>query len=372
MIPVGVGAGQDGRAADPLDLGARFVLAERADIAPAEHEHRLATQEVVPRLAEAPADLRLRARLVQLLQELERRDMAGAVDQRRHVGGIEPVDVVVLGHCLARRHGEGRRQRLEVIVPLLSHLEVEDGAAIGLIVVRIPVLAVEVLRDVEELLPGLGRDRHVVALLRLERRLMLGIVEHVAAVIEHLAVGVVEHAVARVPPGVQGLERGRHGIVGPLRMLAALHELLDREHVVAGDQVAVEEGADDDRVVEAGALTQIEHHLGVEVGDRGERDLQRAAGKLLPDRAETVDRPRDPASRPGIEGENRDRGPLEGLLAGPEQGAQLLPRGLDDGAVLHDEVDGPVVVPLDVAVLRLCVHCGQRGQRHTDRDQTGS
>ena len=61
-------------------------------------------------------------------------------------------------------------------------------------------------------------------------------------------------------------------------MLAALHELLDGDHVVAGDQVAVEERADDHRVVEAGALAQIEHHLGVEIGDRGERDLQRAAG----------------------------------------------------------------------------------------------
>ena len=144
-------AGQDRRAADALELGARLILAERADIAPAEHEDRLAAQEVVPRLAQAPAHLRSGARLVQLLQELERRDVAGAVDQRGHVGGIEPVDVVVLGHLRAGRHGEGRGERLEVIVPLLAHLEVQHGTAIGLVVVGIPVLAVEELRDVEKL-----------------------------------------------------------------------------------------------------------------------------------------------------------------------------------------------------------------------------
>jgi len=81
-------------------------------------------------------------------------------------------------------------------------------------------------------------------------------------------------------------------------MLAAFHVLLDRKHVVACDQVAVEEGADDDGVVEAGALTQIEHHLRVEVGDRCQRNLQLAAGKLFPDRTEAENWPRDSAAWP--------------------------------------------------------------------------
>ena len=194
-----------------------------------EDEDRLAAQEVVPRLAERPADLRRRAGLVQLLQELQRLHMAGAVDQRLHVFRIEPVDVLRPRDLVAGVDHERGRERLEVIVALLADLQVQHRAAVGLGVGRIPVLAVEVFRDVEQLLPGLRRVRQIVAVFRLERRLVLGIGQHVVAVVENLAVAVVEHAVADAFPLMQRLQRGRHVVVGPLRILARGLQLVDRD-----------------------------------------------------------------------------------------------------------------------------------------------
>ena len=351
MVPVDVGARQHRRRAHALDLGARSFLAQRADVAPAEHEHRLAAQEVVPGLAEAPADLRRRPGLVQLLQELERLDVPRAVDQRLHVGRVEPVDVVVLVDLVARRDRERRRQRLEVIVALLADLEVQDDAAVRVGVVAVPVLAIEELRDLEQLLPGLGRHDHVVTGRLLELGAPLRIVEDVAAIVEDLAVGIVEDAVADALPGIEVAQRLRHGIVRPLRIFAALHVVVDRDHVVAGDQVAVEERADHDGVVETGALAQIQHHLGEQVGDRHERDVELAAGELLPDRPERVDRAGDAALGPGIEGQDRDIDAVERLLVRPEQRAELGLGRVDHGVVVvrtELEVDAAIVMPVDV------------------------
>ena len=91
---------------------------------------------------------------MQILQELQRLHMAWAVDQRRHVGRIEPVDIVMLIDLVARRHGKGSGEGLEVIVPLLADLQMQHHAAVGIGVVVVPVLAVEVTRDVAQLLPG--------------------------------------------------------------------------------------------------------------------------------------------------------------------------------------------------------------------------
>ena len=110
MIPVRLRTRQDRRGANALDLGPALVLAKRADIAPSEDEYRLAAQEIVPGLAEAPADLCGRTGLVQVLQKFQRLDVAGAVDQRLHVGRIEPVDIVVLIDRLAGGDGEGGRE----------------------------------------------------------------------------------------------------------------------------------------------------------------------------------------------------------------------------------------------------------------------
>ena len=178
-----------------------LVLRQRRHVAVGEVEDRLAAQEVVPGLAQAPADLRRRPVLGQVLQVLERLDVAGAVDQRLHVDRVEPVDALGAAQ-LARGHGERGRQRHEVVEALLAHLEVQHRTAVRLAVDGVEVLAVEVGGDVLELLQRLRRRRQVVAVLRLERGHVLGVGEHVAAVVEDLAVGVAQHAVADVAPGV--------------------------------------------------------------------------------------------------------------------------------------------------------------------------
>ena len=168
---------------------------------------------------------------------------------------------------------------------------------------------------------------------------------------------------------MQGPQRLRHHVVGPLRVLAARHVVVDRHHVLARDQIAVEERADDDGVVQAGALAQIEHHLGVEVGDRGERDVELAAGELLPDRAEGVDRARDAALRSGVEGQHGDVGALERLLVRPEQRAELLLGGGDDRVVVvrtEHQVDGAVVLPAHM-LLRCRRRRDQRRRRRAEQ-----
>ena len=72
-------------------------LRQRADVAPGEGRDGVAVQEVIPGFGQFPTELQLGASRRQFLQELQRRDMAGLVDQRRQVIGIEPVDIVVLG-----------------------------------------------------------------------------------------------------------------------------------------------------------------------------------------------------------------------------------------------------------------------------------
>ena len=294
--------------------------------------------------------------------------MSGAVDQRRHVGRVEPVDVVVLVHLVAGGDRERRRERLEVIVALLADLEVQDHAAVRLGVVVVPVLAVEVARDVAQLLPGPGRRRQVVAVLRLERLLVLGIGQSVPAVVQHLAVGVVQHAVGRVFPVMQRLQRRRHGVIGPLRVLVRCHQLVDRVAVAGRRDVAVPERADHEGIVLAGAVAQIEHHLRIVLAERQLDDVELAAGQLLPDRPEGVQRAGDAAlGTAGVDG-HRDLGALERLLVGPEQGAQLLAGGGDHRVVVvraEHQIDRAVVVPAHV--LRRGAGRHQRDRRRAEK-----
>ena len=231
---------------------------------------------------------------------------------------------------------------------LLADLEVQDHAAVRLGVLVVPVLAVEVARDVEQLLPGRGRRRQVVAVLRLERLLMLGIGQGVLAIVQHLAVGVVQDAIAFVAPFVQGLERRRHRVVGPLRIFAGRHQVVDREAVAGRRDVAIPEGADHEGVILAGAVPEIEHHLGIVLGERQLDDVELAAGQLLPNRPERVQRARDAALGTARVDGHRDLGALERLLVGAEQAAQLVARGGDHHVVVvgpEQQLDRAVVVP---------------------------
>ena len=140
-------AGNDIRAQMALDGGALFVLRQRADIAPTEGGDRVAGEEVVPSLAQLPAELRFLASRRQLLQEFQRADVARLIDQRRHIIRIKPEDVVVLADgarviALSRRHREGGGQCGEVEVTLPARRQVQADAVIG-IAIAVPVLAIE-------------------------------------------------------------------------------------------------------------------------------------------------------------------------------------------------------------------------------------
>ena len=223
----------------------------------------------------------------------------------------------------------------------------------------------EVGGDVLELLQGLGRCGQVVAVLRLERGHVLGVGEHVAAVIEDLAVGVAQHAVADAAPGVDVLERRRHHVVGPLRIVAALAPFVHRQDVLAVDQVAIHEGADDRAVILARAVAQVEEQLGVELADRDQGDVQLGAGQLLEDRPEGVDRPGDAALGAGIQREDGDLLALERLLVRAEQRPHVLLPGGDDGVVIvlaQLEQDRAVVLPFDELA-----GLGGREREHAER-----
>ncbi len=252
-----------------------------------------------------------------------------------------------------------------MVEALLAHLEVEHRTAVRLAVDGVEVLAVEVGGDVPELLQGLRRRGQVVAVLRLERGHVLGVGEHVAAVVEDLAVGIAQHAVADVAPGIDVLERRRHHVVGPLRIVAALAPLVERQDVLAVDQVAIHEGADDGAVILARAVAQVEEQLGVELADRDQGDVQLGTGQLLECRPEGVDRAGDAALRAGIQGEDGDLLALERLLVRAEQGTQVrLVRG-DDGVVIvlaQLEQDRAVVLPLDELA-----GLGGREREHAER-----
>jgi hypothetical protein len=78
-------------------------------------------------------------------------------------------------------------------------------------------------------------------------------------------------------------------------------------------------------------------------------DVELAAGQLLPDRPERMQRAGDAALGPARVDRDRDLGALEGLLVGAEQLAQLLARGGDHRVVVvrpEHQVDGAVLVPL--------------------------
>ena len=166
---------------------------------------------------------------------------------------------------------------------------------------------------------------------------------------------------------MQRLQRGRHVVIRPLRIFSGRLQLVDRIGVAGRRDVAVPEGADHEGVVLAGAVPEVEHHLGVVLGERQLDDVDVAAGQLLPDRAELVQRAADAALRPGAVHGDGGGDALEGLQIRPELGAELLARGGDDGVVIglaEIQEDGPVVLPLDLLGDGLAgKQCRQAGRR---------
>ena len=202
-----------------------------------------------------------------------------------------------------------------------------------------------------DLLPGAGRHRQVVADRGLERRLVGRIGQHVAAVIENLPVGVVQDPIALAIPAVERAQRGRHGVVAPARELPARHEGLHRQHRVLRDEVAIEVGGDHHPVETLRAAQQVEHHGGVELGDRHQRDVELAARELLPHRLEGEDRPRDrPVSALAV-GQEMDGRAGVGRLAVAQHAAQLGLRGLDHRVLVRRaelQEHGAVVEPVHI------------------------
>ena len=153
-------------------------------------------------------------------------------------------------------------------------------------------------------------------------------------------------------------------VVGPLRILARRLQLVDREAVAGRRDVAVPERADHEGIVLAGAVPEIEHHLGVVLGERQLDDVDLAARQLLPDRPELVQRTADAALRPGAVHGDGDGDALEGLQVRPELRAEFLARRLDDRVVVglaELDQDLAAVLPLDLAFLS---HGTSSGQCH--------
>ena len=220
----------------------------------------------------------------------------------------------------------------------------------GCEVVRVEVLAVEEVGDVEHLLPGLGRHGQVVADGLLELGLPARVAQDVTAVVEHLPVGVVQHAVALAVPGVELTDRVRHGVVGPARILPARQQVVDGADQVGADQLAVEERGTDGRVVLPGATPPVEHHGRVDVGDRLQAELDLGPGQLLEHRRPRAGRRSRRAAL--VLAQDAHGGAGERVRVRPgEQGAQLVAAGLDDRVVAGRpelEQHGAVVEPVDV------------------------
>ena len=143
--------------------------------------------------------------------------------------------------------------------------------------VAVEVAAVEVLGHVAELRPGCGHVERIAVLL-LERLLVLRIGQQVAAVVHHLAVVVVGHHVLPAAVGKQAARRGQHVVDVPLREARVLVVPVVGDDVVARHQLAQPPGAGQQRVVLADAVG----HVGIEVVEQVQRrdldDLQRRAG----------------------------------------------------------------------------------------------
>ena len=255
-----------------------------------------------------------------------------------------------------------------MVEALLAGLEMEDHPAVRLTVVMVPVLAGEEAGDVEDLLPCLRGYGQVVAQGRLERGLVGGVVQDIAAIVEHLPVGVVQHAVADIVPAVELPQRRRHGIVAPARELAARQQRVHRGHMVAGDQVAVEERCDHGGVVAAATLAEIEHQVGIELADRDQAELEVGASELFPDGTQRLDRARDRSMRTLAVREQPNRRPGEGRRGSAEQRPQLVDGSLDHRVLVGRtelEQDRPIGETLDM----LSGSCSPRPARE---QQSGS
>ena len=134
---------------------------------------------------------------------------------------------------------------------------------------------------------------------------MLRVLKRALTVVEHLAVGVVQNADAGAVPGMQRLQGRRHVIICPGRIIPGFDQLVDLEGIALGSDIAIPESSHHEGVVFAGAVAQIEHHLGVVLGEREFDDIERGAGQLFPRSTESMQRAGNAALRSG--GVDRDR-----------------------------------------------------------------
>ena len=296
-----------------LDLRRARILSQRADIAPREGGDGVSREEVVPGLGKVPTDLGGTARARQLDEVLECGDMARLVDERCHVGGIKPEQVVVLVdlHRIvagARLHDERCGKRHEVEEPEAATLQVKADAVVG-IAVAVPVLAVKKAGDRHQLLPGRGFGRHILARLLLEGLLPFGVVEDVLAEVQELRVSVIDGAVPLAVPGHQRLDARGDSVPVPGRIGRIVEEALQRLNPSALDVVAVEPGPRGQHVVGVLAGGKIGDGARQEVAERQLDDLQGRAGRLLESLAPEEERSRDAASSTAAQHAHRDRLP---------------------------------------------------------------
>ena len=269
-VVVALRAGQRGGADLSLDAAA-LLLRQRAEVAPGERERGAPAEEVIPALADVPADHLPRAELHQVHQRGQRAHMARPVDERLHRLRIEPVELGI-----RRADHEGRGQRHEVKHPLGTRLQRQHDAVVGH-AVAVQVTAVEVLGHVAKLRPGRGHAECVAVLLA-EGGLMLRVGQQVAAVVHHLAIVVVGHHVLLARVAQQAARRGQHVVDVPLREAAVAVERVIGEHIVAGHQLAQPPRARDGHVVPAGAVGEVGDQVGEQLLVRQLHHLQRGAG----------------------------------------------------------------------------------------------
>ena len=354
--------------------GAAFLLRQGAQVAPGEGEGGFAAQEVVPRLAQAPAHHGFGTKLDQVDQGFHGALVARAVHERIHGFGVEPEEVGVVW-----ADDERRSERHEVEHALAADLEVHGQAVVGR-AVAVEVLAVKVFGHIAELFPGF-RDLEVVAVLLLEGSLVGGVFKQVAAVVHHLAVVVVGDHVHLAVIGQQAARAGLDILDIPLRELArsVVVVVVQRDDIVAADQVAEPPGAGDRGVILAGAGGEVGHQLGEVFGEGNFDDLQRGAGGGLELVAHLVEGAGDGALLAGGVDDDGDCLVLaEAGVAfaglGYDGGHQFA--GLDDGCRLAFFDDGATFGRSGCAIRGCCRfgsggRGGAGGQQHGANDQDG-
>jgi hypothetical protein len=139
--------------------------------------------------------------------------------------------------------------------------------------------AVEILRDVAQLIPGL-RNREVVRILILERLHVRGIGQKIAPVVQYLTVTIVWHDVLLPIVHPERLN-GRQFVFGlELRELAALVRvhIVVREQKVSGDELTKPPHADHRRVELVRAVGLVVEELRERLGDGIFDDVHLRAG----------------------------------------------------------------------------------------------